>query len=116
MVRGALDKALASEKSLAIAPPDESAEQARAVLSSHSQLQPIFIWPKLQANNQGSTLKFKLSFTLFTYPDKAFKGSLAQKLAMQGAKDDDPIALRELMEVAAPKIVSRFLTNVERFK
>ena len=44
----------------------------------------VFIWPKLQASDEGGSLSFKLSFTLFSYPDKAFKGSLAQSASLPG--------------------------------
>ncbi len=116
MVRSALERELAREQTLAVAPPDESQAQAEALLKKHASVSPIFIWPKLSADNKGSTLKFKLSFTLFTYPDKAFKGSMAQKLSMQGAQCSDISALRELIEAAAPRIVSKFLSHVEQFK
>jgi hypothetical protein len=116
MVREALNKELAKEKTMAVAPSDETPEQAEKVLAKHKGLKSVFIWPKLQANDEGGALSFKLSFTLFSYPDKAFKGSLAQGAKLPGAKCSDPNALEELMEASAPLIVSKFISNVGRLQ
>jgi len=116
MVREALNKELAKDKSMAVAPSDETPEQAEQVLAKHKGLKSVFIWPKLQATDEGGALSFKLSFTLFSYPDKAFKGSLAQGASLPGAKCSDPNALEELMEAAAPLIVAKFISNVGRLQ
>jgi hypothetical protein len=116
MVREALNKELAKDKTLAVAPSDETPEQAQKVLTKHKGLKSVFIWPKLQATDDGGALSFKLSFTLFSYPDKAFKGSLAQGASLPGAKCSDPNALEELMEAAAPLIVAKFISNVGRLQ
>lgn len=116
MVRAALDRALGKNSSLVVAPAGESPKQARAILAKHRGLTPVFIWPKVHAKNKSGTLKFKLSFTLFSYPDKAFKGSMAQKLSIRGGRSGDRAALDELLQVAAPRLVSRFLANVDRLK
>lgn len=116
LVRAALGSALSKNNSLAVAPQGESPSQARKILAKHKGLKPVFIWPKVQAKTKAGTLKFKLSFTLFSYPDKAFKGSMAQKLSIKGARSDDMEALDELLQVAAPRLVARFLANVDRLK
>lgn len=116
MVREALNKELAKDKTMAVAPSDETAEQAQQVLAKHKGLKSVFIWPKLQATDEGGALSFKLSFTLFSYPDKAFKGSLAQGASLPGAKCSDPNALEELTEAAAPLIVAKFISNVGRLQ
>lgn len=116
LVRDALNKELAKDKTMAVAPPDETPEQAQKVLAKHKGLKSVFIWPKLQASDEGGALSFKLSFTLFSYPDKAFKGSLAQGASLPGAKCSDLSALEELMEAAAPLIVAKFISNVGRLQ
>lgn len=116
LVRDALNKELAKEKTLAVAPSDETPEQAQKVLAKHKALKPIFIWPKLQATDEGGSLVFKLSFTLFSYPDKAFKGSLAQGASLPGARSNDVGALEQLMEAAAPLIIAKFVSNVGRLQ
>ena len=116
LVREALNKELAKEKSMAVAPSDETTEQAEKVLAKHKGLKSVFIWPKLQASDEGGALSFKLSFTLFSYPDKAFKGSLAQGASLPGAKGSDPNALEERMEAAAPLIITKFSSNVGKLQ
>jgi len=116
LVREALNKELAKDKSLAVAPSDETPDQATQVLAKHKELKSIFIWPKLQAGDENGSLSFKLSFTLFSYPDKVFKGSLAQSARLPGAKSADLKALEELMDAAAPLIVGKFIANVGRLE
>jgi hypothetical protein len=116
LVREALNKELAKDKTLAVAPSDETPEQATQVLAKHKGLKSVFIWPKLQASDEGDSLSFKLSFTLFSYPDKAFKGSLGQSARLPGAKSSDLHALEELMDASAPLIVAKFIANVGRLE
>jgi hypothetical protein len=116
LVRDALNRELAKEKTLAVAPSDETPDQAEKLLAKHKGLKSVFIWPKLQASDEGGALVFKLSFTLFSYPDKAFKGSLAQGASLPGARSTDASALEQLMEAAAPLIVAKFVSNVGRLQ
>ena len=115
-MRDALNKELVKDKTLAIAPSDETEDQATALLAKHKNVKPVFIWPKLQATDTGGALEFKLSFTLFSYPDKAFKGALTQSARMPGGKSNDIKALGELMDAAAPLIVGKFIANVGRLQ
>lgn len=116
LVRDALNKELAKDKSLALAPSDETPDQAEALLAKHKGIKSVFIWPKLQASDEGGALVFKLSFTLFSYPDKAFKGTLAQGASLPGARSSDSGALEQLMEAAAPLIVAKFVSNVGKLQ
>ena len=115
-MREALNKELAKDKTMAVAPSDETPEQAQKVLVKHKGVKSVFIWPKLQASDEGGALVFKLSFALFSYPDKAFKGSLAQGASLPGARSSDAGALEQLMEAAAPLIVAKFVSNVGRLQ
>ena len=116
LVREALNKELAKDKTLAVAPSDETDDQATALLAKHKGLKSVFIWPKLQASDEAGALSFKLSFTLFSYPDKAFKGALAQSARLPGGRSTDLKALEELMDAAAPLIVAKFIANVGRLQ
>ena len=116
LVRDALNRELAKDKTLALAPPDETEDQAQKLLAKHKGIKSVFIWPKLQASDEGGSLVFKLSFALFSYPDKAFKGSLAQGASLPGARCSDTGALEQLMDAAAPLIVSKFVSNVGRLQ
>jgi HEAT repeat protein len=116
LVRVALNKELAKDKTLAVAPSDETPDQAEKLLAKHKGLKSVFIWPKIQASDEGGALAFKLSFTLFSYPDKAFKGSLAQGARLPGARSSDVAAVEELLDAAAPLIVAKFISNVGRLQ
>jgi hypothetical protein len=116
LVREALNKELAKDKTLALAPSDETPDQAEKLLAQHKGIKSVFIWPKIQASDEGGSLVFKLSFTLFSYPDKAFKGTLAQGASLPGARSSDSGALAQLMEAAAPLIVAKFVSNVGRLQ
>jgi hypothetical protein len=115
-VRDALNKELAKEKTLALAPSDETPDQAEKLLAKHKGVKSVFIWPKLQTSDEGGSLVFKLSFSLFSYPDKAFKGSLAQGASLPGARSSDGVALEQLMDAAVPLIVAKFVSNVGRLE
>jgi hypothetical protein len=116
LVRDALNKELAKDKTLALAPSDETPDEAEKLLAKHKGVKSVFIWPKLQATDEGGSLVFKLSFSLFSYPDKAFKGSLAQGASLPGARSSDSGALEQLMDAAAPLIVAKFVSNVGRLE
>ncbi len=116
LVREALYKELAKDKSLAVAPSDETPDQATVLLAKHKTIKSVFIWPKLQATDEAGALNFKLSFTLFSYPDKAFKGALTQSAKLPGGRSNDLKALEELIDAAAPLIVAKFVANVGKLE
>jgi HEAT repeats len=116
LVRDALNKELAKDRTLALAPSDETPDQAEKLLAKHKGIKSVFIWPKLQASDEGGALVFKLSFSLFSYPDKAFKGSLAQGASLPGGRSSDSGALGQLVDAAAPLIVAKFISNVGRLQ
>jgi hypothetical protein len=114
LVRQSLTRELVKESTLALAPENEAEEAAKRVLAEHVGLKSIFIWPKVQATASGSKLKLKFSFTLFSYPDKAFKGSMSKTASVGGGRIDSLEDLQQLVETLAPAIVHNFLTNVDR--
>jgi hypothetical protein len=116
LVRDALNRELVKDRTLAIAPSDETEAQAQQLLAKHKGVKSVFIWPKLQASDEAGGLEFKLSFTLFSYPDKAFKGALSQSARLPGGHSTDLNALGELLDASAPLIVSKFLANVGRLQ
>lgn len=116
LVREALYKELAKDKTLAVAPSDETPDQATVLLAKHKTIKPVFIWPKLQATDEAGAVNFKLSFTLFSYPDKAFKGALTQSAKMPGGRSNDLKVLEELVDAAAPLIVAKFVANVGKLE
>ncbi|MET0410681.1 MAG: HEAT repeat domain-containing protein [Polyangiaceae bacterium] len=116
LVRSALDQVMASNNLLAVAPVGETADQALKLLAQHKQVKSVFIWPKVQATDEGPNLILRMSFALFSYPDKAFKGSMERKLTMPGAKSSDAKAIEELIRMAVEKIMERLTPAVDQFE
>jgi HEAT repeat protein len=116
VVRGALDQVMATNNLLAMAPVGETAEQAQKLLALHKQVKSVFIWPKVQASDEGPNLILRMSFALFSYPDKAFKGSMERKLTMPGAKSSDAKAIEELIGMAVEKFMERLAPAVDQFE
>lgn len=114
LVRGALASALRLAAPTALAPQGETPTQAQTLLARHQQLKPIFVWPKVAVEDRGGTLKMRLSLSFFTYPGKAFQGSLAQRLSLTGASGEDSAALQQLIQAGAPKVASRLLSALEQ--
>lgn len=114
LVRGALASALRLAAPTALAPQGETATQAEVLLARHEQLKPIFVWPKVTMESRGGTLKMRLSLSLFTYPGKAFQGSVAQRLSLSGASEGDSDALQQLIQAGAPKMASRLLSALDQ--
>jgi hypothetical protein len=115
-VRRAMDAALTNEKTLAVAPAGETAEQAQKLLRQYKQVKSVFIWPKVQTTDDGPNLTVRMSFTLFSYPDKAFKGSMERKLTMQGAKSSDTKAVDELIQLAVQRIMERLVPAIDQLE
>jgi hypothetical protein len=104
MIRSAVLKALAQVPGFAVAPADESPEQARAVMTKH-KLKAFFIWPKVSTTYAGGNLTVKFDLSLFTYPGKAFKASLNRKLTMPDTPDVDTEAEDELIGAAVENLI-----------
>jgi len=116
VVRSALDQVMATNQMLAVAPVGETAEQAQKLLARHKQVKSVFIWPKVQATDEGQNLILRMSFALFSYPDKAMKGSIERKLTMPGAKSSDAKAIEELIRMAVEKCMERITPAVDQFE
>jgi HEAT repeat protein len=105
VVRSSLLKALGQLSGYAAAPKAETADQARSVLGQHKQLKPFFIWPKVNVTYSAGDLTVKFDLSLFTYPGKAFKGSLSRNLTMPDTPTRDVAAEDELIQTAAENLV-----------
>ena len=106
VVRSALLRALSAQGGFAVAPADETPEQARKVLADHSSLKAFFLWPRLTAQYAGGNLTVIVDLQLFTYPGKALKGSISKKLTMPDTEPGDIGAQDELVRMAAERLMS----------
>lgn len=105
LVRKSLTKHFAKVQGVVVAPEGETAEQAKALLSKHKSVKSFCVWPKIKMVYEGGNLKLKLDLSLLTYPDKAFRGSVARSMTMPDVQQPDASAEDELIDMAAGLLV-----------
>jgi hypothetical protein len=103
-IRKALTKQLSSFVGIVIAPADETPAQAKALLDKHPHVKAVFVWPKVRALYGGGALKLSIDLSLFTYPGKAFKGSMSRSLTMPDTLPGDVSSEDQLIEMAAERM------------
>ncbi len=99
-VRAMLVKELGGLPGFVIAPKGETEAQAKALLAKHKGVKGIFVWPKVEVIAQGRDLQIKLDLSLFSYPNKDFKGSLAQRVTSPDTSSSDVAAQDDLIDAA----------------
>jgi hypothetical protein len=107
MVRQGMTKAAGVVGGYAIAPGDESAEQAREVFSKHSQLKGFYLAPKLDMTYAGGRLNIKLSIAMLSYPDKNMIGQFSKTVASPTSGIDASLEA-ELVSYAAEAAMKQF--------
>jgi HEAT repeats len=103
-VRADLVKELAKAPTVALAPEGEKAEQATQILAKHPALVGLFIWPKVTAVYAQGALAMSVELAIFTYPGKAFKGTISKKLTMPDVATVDTTAENDLLQMAAERL------------
>lgn len=88
-----------------VAPEGETPEQAAALLKKHPRVKPLYVWPKVSIRYQNGDLVLELNLSLFTYPGKAFRGSVTRSLTMQDVEGQDSGAEDELIDMASGALV-----------
>lgn len=113
-IRSALSKHFAQIASFAVAPEGETSEQATQVLAKHPGVGGIYVWPKVSANYAQGSLTLKVELSLFSYPGKAYKGSMSKNLTMPDVPKFDPAAENELLEMALERLAPDLERNASR--
>jgi hypothetical protein len=113
-VRDALVKHIRKLSGFVVAPASETDEQAKALLAKHRGVKGIFLWPKVEATYSGGDLRLALELSLFSYPNKDFKGSMSRNLTMPGAQSPDPTSENEMIQMAAENLVPDLARNASR--
>jgi hypothetical protein len=104
-VRQVLVKQLEALPGFVVAPPGETESQAKAILAKFPKVKGIFLWPKLQTRAAGSDLRLDFELSLFSYPNKDFRGSMSRNLTMPDTKPGDVASEDELISAAAENLV-----------
>lgn len=113
-IRKYLGGALSRMSGYALAPTSESPEQVEQIKHDHPQLKAFFIWPKLELGYAGGTLSMRLELTLFSYPDKAFLGSMSRRLSMPDTPEGDASSENELIEMASDQLAPDLAQTLPR--
>jgi hypothetical protein len=104
-VRKSLAKYFGKVPGVVVAPENETPDQAKALLSKHGGVKSFCVWPKIKMTYEAGNLKLKLDLSLLTYPDKAFRGSVARSMTMPDVGKPDVSAEDELIDMAAGMLV-----------
>ena len=116
LVQVTVRKALLANPHVAVAPPGESAAQAKKVLDG-GEVKGYLLKPTVDApvyaNNQ---LTVRLSFLLLSYPTQVMQGEIAPKMTQDATPRKDLASENELIKLAAERAVSRFITIAETSK
>ncbi|HEX2732719.1 MAG TPA: HEAT repeat domain-containing protein [Polyangiaceae bacterium] len=113
-VRSLLSQQLSKLPGFAIAPDGESEAQAKDVLKRFPKAKGIFVWPKIQVSAQGKDMRLDFELTLFSYPGKDFRGSMARNLTMPDTSPGDVGSEDELMSSAAENLVPELAKTAAR--
>lgn len=113
MIRQGMAKAAKAAGGFALAPGDESPEQARAVFDKHRQLKGFYLAPKLSLSYAGGRLNVKLSIAMLSYPDKNMIGQFSKTVASPTDGPDKSLEV-ELVSYAAEAAMKQFAQLASR--
>jgi hypothetical protein len=113
-VRAVLERQLGGLPGFVIAPKNETEAEAKRLLGKFKRAKGIFVWPKVVVAYAGGQLRLDLELSLFSYPNKDFKGSMSRNLTMSDAAPGDTASEDEMIQVAAERLVPDLAKNAER--
>ena len=115
-VRGGLVKKLGKLDGFVVAPSDEKLSDAKKLLKKHKEVDGFYLMAKAKLTYSGGTMKVKVSVSVFTYPNKALKGSYSVTVGFPDVEEDDKSAQKELLGEAGRSAAEKFADNADRFK
>jgi hypothetical protein len=113
-VREILAQQLENMPEFALAPEGETEAQAKAVLKKFPKAKGIYLWPKVQVKAQGRDLRLDFELSLFSYPNRDFRGSMARNLTMPDTSPGDAATEDELISAAAENLVPELAKTAPR--
>lgn len=115
-VRDGLTKKLGKLDGFVVAPEGEKLSDAKKLLQKHKSVDGFYLMAKANLTYSGGTMKVKLSVSVFTYPNKALKGSYSVTVGFPDVEEDDKGAQKELLGEAGRSAAEKFADNADRFK
>jgi hypothetical protein len=113
-VREILATQLKNMPEFALAPEGETEAQAKELLKKFPKAKGIFLWPKVQLKAQGRDLRLDFELSLFSYPNKDFRGSMARNLTMPDTAPGDTGTEDELISAAAENLIPELAKTAPR--
>ena len=115
IVHGAMANAAAALPVFAVAPAGETLADAKRRLSSHANVKPVFLSPRVPAPDySGGNLTIRIEVAMFSYPDKSLLGSFTTKLTQQGVSSPDKDTENELIRDTAERALEKFTQAAAR--
>lgn len=111
LVRKAMQEKLLANSSCAMAPRNETNQQASDVIKNRKLTGYLLIASVEPFNYSGGNLTVQLKVTMWTYPDRALKAEFAPKLTQQGTPKTDVEGESLLVKMASQTSVDN-LTKV----
>ena len=117
IVRAAMLRTAAGIEGYAVAPDGETAPQAKKRLGKFKKLKAFFFLPRVASPKYAdSNLTVKLEVAVFTYPDKALRGTYSVNFTQENVSSQDTEAENDLIRIAAERAVEKFDANATRFE
>lgn len=113
LIRKGMLKRMGKLDGYAVAPAGESSSDAKKLLSKYPKARGFYLVPTLKRRKfVAGKLKVKLQVAIFTYPNKALKGSYSKSLTMPDVSEGDSSAERELLEMLGDRAMKQFSSTV----
>ncbi|MBK6513788.1 MAG: HEAT repeat domain-containing protein [Polyangiaceae bacterium] len=109
VVRRAMQEKLLANSACAVAPRDETAAQAAAVLKKGKMSGYLLIASVEPFDYAGGNLKVQLKVTMWTYPDRSLKAEFSPWLKMQGASKGDTKGETQLLQMTGGTAADSFV-------
>lgn len=117
LVQTAVRNAVLALDGYAMAPNSERPGEARKLFTKYKKIKGFYLAPKVSAPQYSAgKLIVKVELAIFTYPDRALKGSVPIKLTQQDVSGEDRAAEDELIKLASERAIEKFAGNVERIE
>lgn len=117
MVRSAMADAVRGLEGYAVAPKKETSRQARHRLAKYPHLKAFYLTAKvLKPRYSGGNLTVEVELAIFSYPGKALKGTIPERLTQQDVPDKDTSSEDQLIKMAASRAIEKFAASIENIQ
>lgn len=117
LIKSAMSKAAQGLDGYAVAPDGETEAKAKKRLAKYKEIKGFYLSPTVaKPKYVDGNLTIKIDVAIFSYPNRALKGTLPVKLTQQDVAEKDEDAEDELFKMAAERVVEKFADSAERIQ